>query len=70
MAAKYFWITRGGPDNMYEIWFGKPQWNKTFQEWDGSNYIDAYIPGRDFEITFGIHLKGGPRSITRRKLSL
>ena len=68
--ARYFWITRDKPKKHYETWDQEPYWNEIKKRWDASCGCEwNSICSEAFEKTSGIHLKGGPRSITKRRLA-
>ncbi len=65
--AKKFWITRDSSTDDYEIWLERPKWcaDYWYSNVEGSQ---CGLCSKEFERLTGIHLKGGPRSITCRRL--
>ncbi len=77
MKTKYFWITKDGPKASYEAWAVEPIWRENWERVDGWYDEDNSVNARifkmcpvGFEKATGLHLEGGPRSITKRRLAL
>ncbi len=74
MKASLIYITRdlqyGSPIEPYILWKSKPKYrdNQWYLDHNDAYMIIASIDTRNFEKIFHVRLKGGPRSITKRRL--